>query len=370
MTTDKTDLVVDEGRIPKIVVIGGGSGSSVLLRGLKRTPANSSAIVTMFDSGGSTGALKSEFGYPAFGDLRQCLLALANENRVIDSFREALEFRFGKESSLKGHSVGNLLLAALTTVNGDLEDAIGLVGRLLDIKGRVIPVTLDSADLCAELADGTVIHGETHIDLRDQDLPGIRRVFLDRSVEPNPNAIEAIISADAVVLGPGDLFTSVIPNLLVDGIAEAINASRGHVVYVCNLMTKRGETDGYLAGDFAGVVSEYLLGRGLDWVIVNTRPVGPQARERYALSGAFPVEPEDPWLERYARHTLAAPLSSDSEKVRHDSTRLAKAVLGIISMSNHRNRDELAPLDRLGDTYGFAPARDERGAEIGSEVGH
>lgn len=357
MLTSNGGSVIDEGRNPHIVVVGGGSGSSVLLRGLRPMPAESTAIVTMFDSGGSTGALKSEFGYPAFGDLRQCLLALANQNSDIDSLREALEFRFGKETSLQGHSVGNLLLAALTSVNGDLEDAIDLVGRLLDIRGQVIPVTLDSAELCAELADGTVIRGETHIDLRDQDLPGIGRVFLDRAVRPNPRAIEAIMNADAIVLGPGDLFTSIVPNLLVNGVREAIAASPAQVIYVCNLMTKRGETDGYTAGDFAEVISRHLHKRGLDWVIVNTRHIAPRALDRYAMSGAFPVCADDPSLDRYARHTLATPLSSDEEKVRHDPERLAEAILSIFSMVKDQARGSVPFLDRLVGTEKFTAGK-------------
>ncbi|MBI4220994.1 MAG: YvcK family protein, partial [Chloroflexi bacterium] len=222
---------------PHVVVMGGGTGCSSVLRGLKRHTDRITAIVTMFDSGGSSGILREEFGYPPLGDLRQCLVALGEEGEATEALRDAFEFRFSKESSLNGHSVGNLLLAALTTLHRDVEGAIAEMSQILRLKGRVIPVSLAQADLCAELEDGTIVRGESRIDLRRKSLPRIREVFLDPGAPANPRAMEAILEADAVVLGPGDLYTSVIPNLLADGIVPALRKTTAALVYVCNLMT-------------------------------------------------------------------------------------------------------------------------------------
>ncbi len=231
-------------RKPKILVIGGGSGSSNILRGLKLYPVELTVIVTMFDSGGSSGLLRKEFGYPPFGDLRQCLMALSDDSQDTLRIREALEFKFGTDSSLNGHSVGNLLLAALTSLSDDLEVAIGDISRLLGVTGQVVPVTLETAELCAELDDGRLIVGESDIDLRLTPLPRIKRIFLNRDVEANPKAVQAILDANAIVFGPGDLYTSILPNTLPKGITDAVAFTKGIRIYMCNLMTKQGETDG------------------------------------------------------------------------------------------------------------------------------
>ncbi|MCH8109001.1 MAG: YvcK family protein, partial [Chloroflexi bacterium] len=243
---------------PKILVIGGGSGSSNILRGLKRYPVELTVIVTMFDSGGSSGLLRKEFGYPPFGDLRQCLMALSDDSQDTQRLKEALEFRFGTDSSLKGHSVGNLLLAALTSLSDNLELALHDISRLLGVTGQVIPVTLETAELCAELDDGRLIVGESDIDLRFTPLPRIKKIFLNREVEANPRAIQAILDADAIVFGPGDLYTSILPNTLPKGIVDAVASSKGIRIYMCNLMTKQGETDGFKASDFTRTMTRYL----------------------------------------------------------------------------------------------------------------
>ncbi|MFQ6030449.1 MAG: uridine diphosphate-N-acetylglucosamine-binding protein YvcK [Dehalococcoidia bacterium] len=257
----------------KVVVIGGGTGSSAVLRGLKKYTSEVSAVVTMFDSGGSSGLLQSEFGYPPMGDLRQCLLGLSEDNETTRALRELLGFRFQQESSLNGHSLGNLLLAALTTIGHDLEQAIEEMSRLLRIHGQVIPVSLEWADLCAELKDGETLRGESSIDLRGQSSPHIDRVFLDPQVKANPQAVKAIRQADLVILGPGDLYTSVIPNLLAEGIREALAETKATRVYVCNLMTKLGETDDFKSSDFVREMNRYLAANSLDWALINAREV-------------------------------------------------------------------------------------------------
>ena len=317
----------------KIVVVGGGSGSSVLLRGLKRYTSNITAIVTMFDSGGSTGLLRREFGYPPLGDLRQCLLALGEENEMTRGLRSAIDFRFSDNSSLNGHNVGNLMLAALTTLEDDVQGAIDEMSRMLRLQGQVLPVTLEHADLCAELEGGRVVHSEAEIDLRAEESPRINRVFLDHEVMANDRAVDAILEADVVVLGPGDLYTSIIPNLLAKGIPEALRETDATLIYVCNLMTKRGETDGYAASDFAAAIVQYMGGRKLDWVVGNSQPIPKVVLRTYHEEHASPVVVNEKDLERYTHRVMTAPLSVVSPKVRHDPDRLAESIASIQVMA-------------------------------------
>jgi 2-phospho-L-lactate transferase/gluconeogenesis factor (CofD/UPF0052 family) len=292
-----------------IVVIGGGSGSSAALRGLKNYDVDLTVIVTMFDSGGSTGILREEFGYPPLGDIRQCLVALSpEEDEQVSVLNSALDFRFDSGSSLQGHSVGNLVLAALTTAyNG---------------------ITLDEAHLCARLVDGTVIRTESAIDLRGNNGPGISEVFLDADVRANPRALEAIKKADAVLLGPGDLYTSVIPNLLVEEVSTAIRETKSPVIYACNLMTKLGETAGYGASTFASEAVRYLGGRKLDHLLVNAPQFSPEVLGVYEAEDASPVELDNADAEKFAHEIMVSDLAFvDGLTVRHDSEKLAAIVM-------------------------------------------
>ena len=315
-----------------IVVIGGGSGSSVALRGLKSHNLDLTAIVTMFDSGGSTGILREEFGYPPLGDLRQCLVALSPENNEqVDALNSALDFRFDSGSSLQGHSVGNLVLAALTTVYHGVQGALDELSRMMQLDGQVVPVTLDEAHLCARLIDGQVIRTESAIDLRGSNGPGISEVFLDSEVKANPRAQEAIEKADAILLGPGDLYTSVIPNLLVQEVRDAIRDTDSPIIYACNLMTKLGETAGYGVSTFASEVVRYLSGRKLDYLLVNTTSFSEQVLAEYAAEDAAPVELDNDLVEKFAHQVMMGDLAFiDGLKVRHHSTRLADAVMATI----------------------------------------
>jgi uncharacterized cofD-like protein len=311
----------------RIVVIGGGSGSSVALRGLRNRGVSLTSIVTMFDSGGSSGLLRKEFGYPPFGDLRQCLLALSEDSLVNGTLSTALDFRFSGDSSLNGHNVGNLILAALTSARGDLQSAVDEIARLLSVKGRVLPVSLDMADLCAELEDGTAIVGESAIDVPKSRRPAIRKVFLDPDVRASPLVVEAILEADAVVLGPGDLYTSVIPNLLVGGVAQALQETSAALIYVCNLMTKHGETDGFDAADYAAEIVRYAGVERLDWVIANNRQAPPAVLAAYEAEHAAPVAVDESRIRRWARSVMVAPLSNAAGKLRHDDQDLAEALI-------------------------------------------
>lgn len=315
-----------------IVVIGGGSGSSVALRGLKSYGVDLTAIVTMFDSGGSTGILREEFGYPSLGDLRQCLVALSPQGDTqVAGLVRALDFRFDSESSLNGHSVGNLVLAALTTAYDGIQGAIDEVSRMLKTLGQVVPVTLDHAHLSARLIDGQIIHTESAIDLRGSNGPGISEVFLDAEVSANPRALEALTKADAILLGPGDLYTSVIPNLLVKEISDVIRDTDSPVIYACNLMTKLGETAGYGVSTFAREVVRYIGGRKLDYLLVNNSEFSDEVLRVYAAEEAAPVVLDNGIAENYAHEIMIGDLASvDELTVRHDYERLAGIVMAAI----------------------------------------
>jgi uncharacterized cofD-like protein len=316
----------------RIVIIGGGSGSSAALRGLKSHDTDLTSIVTMFDSGGSTGILREEFGYPPLGDIRQCLVALSpTGNDQIAALNSALGFRFDSGSSLQGHSVGNLVLAALTTVYNGVQGAIDELSSMMQIKGQVVPVTLDEAQLCARLVDGVVVRTESAIDLRGANGPGIDEVFLDADVKANPRALEAINNADAILLGPGDLYTSVIPNLLVEDISDAIRDTDAPVIYACNLMTKLGETAGYGASMFASEVVRYIGGRKLDYLLANSAKFSAEVLKVYAKETATPVELDSRDAENFANHVLVYDLAYiDGLTVRHNSERLADIVMAAI----------------------------------------
>ena len=313
----------------RIVTIGGGTGSFTMLSELKKVATRIAAIVTMMDSGGSSRRLMDEFGRPLpLGDLRQALVALSRSSRL---WGDLFTYRFpdqpGGNGPIGGHSLGNLILHALQDQNGgDLLGAIEDAEEILNTAGHVIPVTTATATLCAELEDGTLVHGETEID-RPLDRPvlPIRRVFLDPPVAALPRARKALERADRVLIGPGDLFTSVVPCLLVDGIAEAIRSCDGEVVYVCNLMTKRGETDGYRASDFVRQVHRHL-GRRVDMVLVNTGTFPPDRLAGYAEEGAQPVEPDLDAVRALVPRVLTGPFASPERLIRHDAERVLLAL--------------------------------------------
>ena len=269
-------------RRPKIVVIGGGTGTYQVLVGLKKFPQDFdlTAIVTMADSGGSSGRLREEFGMLPPGDVRRALLALSDLPISKETLRKLFEFRFENGHGLAGHSMGNLLLAALTQIRGREDLAISEAEKILEVSGRVLPVTLSKTQLHGILTDGTVVKGETNIDVRriKPSVP-IERVYLHPQARIYPKAREAILKTDLIILGPGDLYTSVVPNLLVKGVNEAIYRSSARVVYICNLMTKHGETDGFTAQDFLDEVKKYL-GKAqsrLSDVLVNKKVALPKA---------------------------------------------------------------------------------------------
>ena len=270
-------------------MIGGGTGVFTVLSALKKYPYELAAIVTMADDGGSTGVLREEFGILPPGDIRRALIALSSSDNKILS--ELFNFRFGTNSSLRGHSLGNLLLTALEKITGSLKDALKEAVKILNVKGEVIPVTLSKTKLHAELENGIIIEGESNIDIPKHDPRlKIKKVYLDPQVPANPDATRAILEADFVILGPGDLYTSIIPNLLVRGIVRALRKTSAKIIYITNIMTKYGETNGFRAGDFVRVTEKYL-GRGvIDYCVVNIEKMTGAVLERYKRENVDYVE--------------------------------------------------------------------------------
>ncbi len=259
----------EESKKPNIVVIGGGTGVFTVLSGLRKYPVNLTAVVTMADDGGSTGLLREEFGMLPPGDIRRALVALArSDNRVL---ADLFNYRF-QEGSFKGHAFGNLMLVALERLCGSFGDAVSEASKILAIEGRVFPVTLTNVRLSATLEDGTVVRGEHNIDIPKHDARlKIARVFLEPRAVINPEVKRAILDADMVVIGPGDLYTSVMPNLVVGGMREALMHAKGKKVYVANIMTKWGETNGFSAAEFIRAIESHLGKKILNYVIVNTK---------------------------------------------------------------------------------------------------
>ncbi len=318
-----------------IVIIGGGTGTFTLLSGLKNFPANNSVIVSSADDGGSTGRLRKELGVFPAGDLRQCLLGLSEGN---DKLKEIFNYRFQK-GGLKGHNAGNIILAALEKVTGDISSAIAAASQLLKVRGAVIPVTLRPTTLEATLANGKKIIGEHNIDqprrIKNKELR-IKNLQLKPLAPANPKAISALKAADVIVFGPGDLHTSIIPNLLAKGIKEAIDASKARKILVTGLMTRPGQTDGYRPKDFVNEVNKYLGKKKLDAVIVNTEKPGAKVLAAYKKQGAEFIVSEITGLK--GLEILKADLLSDQvykktkqDKVkrsllRHNSNKLAKLI--------------------------------------------
>ena len=316
MNVDSSDRV-------RVVTIGGGTGSSVLLRGLKRYAdrIDITAIVTTFDDGGSSGRLRDEFEVPALGDLRRCIAALLPEYAEYSVIDGMLEHRFGSVGSLDGHSLGNLMLLGMWQRYGSLSDAIDSMASSLNLAGRVLPVSDEPSHLRAELKDGTLIQGESAVGDHNEELFDASRIYLEPPVSANPNALTAIRNADVVVLGPGDLFASVIPNLLPDGVIEAISQTSCRILQVCNIAMKAGEAGTYAASDFVKSVNRYLRkgDKRVDAILVNKAELGTPQDIR-------PVECDDE-VRVLVNDVLARRLSDEIAPRRHDSDKLAAALM-------------------------------------------
>lgn len=262
----------------KVVTIGGGTGSFVLLSGLKKHPIHISAIVSMADDGGSTGVLRDEMGVLPPGDVRQCLAALA---RATPEVRELFSYRF-TQGELEGHNTGNLFLSALEKVTGSFKEAVVVAGKILNVYGRVIPVTEGDMRLVVTLKNGAVVYGESKLDDDEQVREiGVREVTLNHPVKANKDAVRAIQEADVVTIGPGDLHASIIPNLLVEGIPQALRETTARIVVIANVTNKKGLTGGFSAHDYVSEIEKYLLGRTVNVLLCNTQEPDPELKRRY-----------------------------------------------------------------------------------------
>lgn len=316
---------------PKIVVIGGGTGLSILLRGLKEFTSNITAIVTVADDGGGSGILREDLGMLPPGDIRSCLLALANTE---PSMENLLQYRF-KEGSLKDQNLGNLLIAAMSDIYGGFEPAIKEISNVLAVTGKVLPMTLENVNLIAELENGEIVKGESQIPIKNLEWGSkIRRVHIEPDYSyPLTEAVSSIEEADLIILGPGSLYTSIIPNLLVNGMVDTIYGSRGPVVYISNVMTQPGETDNYTVLDHVEAILDHSRQDLIDYVIVNTEEIPQDTLQLYRDDGAKPVKlgPEDEEILKRKNISLVKGRLIDIKKdyIRHNAILLSELLIDI-----------------------------------------
>ena len=325
----------DENRGLNLVALGGGTGLSTLLAGLKCLVsdlpsddlriASLSAIVTVSDDGGSSGRLREELQMLPPGDIRNCMIALSEDSNLLSRL---FRYRFRGQGELGGHSFGNLFLAALTEVTGDFTEAVRLSSEVLASKGHIYPATISDVHLVAELEDGSVVRGETQISASRAPIRGLR--LEPEECLPLPEALKAIRAADVITLGPGSLYTSILPNLLVSSVAAAIGNSQATKIFICNLMTQPGETDNYTARQHLETIKAYAPEIHFDFVIVNDRRITKEQEQRYALEGAYQIGIDDDAIDSVldqSTRVTRTNLLEDGEKVRHDSTVLARVVI-------------------------------------------
>lgn len=322
------DLIFARRRLqrgPSIVVLGGGTGLSVLLRGLKHITSNLTAVVTTGDNGGSSGRLRKEMGIIPPGDMRNCLVAMADTEPTME---KVMQYRFKTDSAMEGHNLGNLFIAALAEAEGSIEGGLNIMGDVLKVRGQVIPVSTENLQLKAEMLDGSVVLGESEI---SECHKGIRHLYLEpENPKASQNAINAIINADAIILGPGSLYTSVIASLIVPGIREALLSSKATKIYVCNVMTQPGETTGYGAFEHVQAIVDHVGKPFLDYVVVNGQMASTQQLEEYKKQGSTQVSADVEKLEKMGITVVKANLLNDSDLVRHNPIKLAESIISLI----------------------------------------
>ena len=312
----------------KVVVLGGGTGSSTLLRGLKEFPVDLTAIVSVCDDGRSTGILREEFSIPAVGDIRRVLVALSETEPLV---MELFNYRFHTTSDLDGHTVGNLLLTASSEITGNLSDGIEALSKVFNLKGKVVPLTEDNVILMGEMEDGSIVEGEHRITLSN-NTSGIKRVFYKEKPVPTNEAVKALEEADLILLSMGSLFTSIIPNLICDEISDAIDRSKGKIMYVCNMVTQPGETEDFKVSDHVKLLNQYLGKRKIDVVIANDGQIDEDMAKRYeSLEQKDPVE-----LDREETEKLVEKVISDdyvtvkNNLLRHKVMKLSMHIFGYL----------------------------------------
>ncbi|HSW73202.1 MAG TPA: gluconeogenesis factor YvcK family protein [Chlamydiales bacterium] len=317
----------------KIVVIGGGTGNFVVLRGLKMYDVDLTAVVSMADDGGSTGILRDELGVLPPGDVRQCLVALSNSSRLL---RSLMTYRF-ENGNLGGHSFGNLLLSALEKVTGSFEKAVEEAGKILSIKGKVLPVTTHQVRLRMILNNWKVLEGEREIYLSQEIDTGYKSIFLEPYPRVNPRVLDEIKNADLIVIGPGGFHTSIIPNLLVEGVTEAISKTQAKKIFVVNLMNRKGQTTGYKVSDYMQVLTGFLGEDSLDYILVNNKKPPDDLIARYSDEGEI-VENDLKDDGRVILADLLGPFVEENKKdlikrslIRHDTKKIAQELMKIVN---------------------------------------
>lgn len=325
------DSRIPVGGGPRVTALGGGTGLSTMLRGLKYYTNNLTAIVTVADDGGGSGVLRQDLGMPPPGDIRSCLQAMANAEPIME---DLLAYRF-QEGSLAGQSFGNLFLAALNGISPSFDQAVARMSKVLAITGQVLPVTNENVNVIAQFENGSWVKGESKISAfkRLQNCPIARVRMEPERPAALPAALEAIRQADIILLGPGSLYTSVIPNLLVDGVAEAVAQSNALRIYIANIMTQEGETEGYTLSDHLKALFAHSQPGVVDLCLANSSPISPDLQARYRLENAAPILVDREAVEAMGVEVVCAPLTGEEDQeglARHDSGKLARAVMDII----------------------------------------
>ncbi|MBM7600572.1 putative cofD-like protein [Virgibacillus halotolerans] len=312
---------------PKVVVIGGGTGMPVLLRGLKDLPIQLTALVTVADDGGSTGRLRDVMDIPAPGDIRNVIAAMSDAEPMLV---ELFQHRFATGNGLSGHSMGNLLLAALTSITGDFYTGIKEISRVLNVKGNIYPISNENMYLHAKMMDGSIVSGESNIPLSNKQ---IKRVFLSpQPVKPFPGAIQAIKEADLIVISPGSLYTSIMPNIIIPGIDDALKQAQGKIIYVCNVMTQAGETTAYSAADHVQAINDHIGQDCVDAIVVHNEPIKGPVREIYAEENAEPVIYDTERLIDMGLQIIEGDIiNHERTTLRHDTRKIAKLLYSILA---------------------------------------
>ncbi len=333
-------------RGPRLVVIGGGSGLSVLLHGLKEFTSNITAVVTVGDDGGSSGRLREQFNIPPPGDIRNCLVALADAEGLMG---DLFQYRFAEKESgeFEGHSFGNLFILAMLKVTGDFEKAIREASKILAIRGRVVPSTVKSVTLVAHHKDGSQTVGESNISKTPSP---IERLYLKpEAVNASGDALEAIRNAEGIVMGPGSLYTSILPNLLIEDLADALAASSAPKIYVCNVMTQSHETDHFSAFDHVNALVSHTRPEILSHVIVNTGQVPPAMLTKYAKEEAYPVPADIAKIRSLGYEVVEDNIVTVKDMVRHNSRRVSKMILDVVNGSKKKTSSENKRKKRSAD---------------------
>lgn len=307
----------------KLVVLGGGTGQSVLIQGLKQFPFDITAVVSVCDDGKSTGKIREEFNIPAVGDIRRVLIALSETEDIVEKL---VNYRFCSNGDFDGHTVGNLILAALTDIGGNLSGGIKLISDILNLKGEVLPLTDDCVTLMGKMDDGSVVEGEHHITMSPRK---IKKVYYKKQPKANKEVLDKIKDADAIVLSMGSLYTSIIPNLLCKDVIKAIDESNAKIIYVCNVVTQPGETDNFKASDHVKLLNKYLGKRKVDVLITNSEEIDPlivKIYETQEQKDLVEVDTKNIKID----HVNKPLIKIENNIIRHDNVKLALEIMNIL----------------------------------------